>query len=787
MRIPSSALSARATNTPDGSKRDAVTVTTWVTLVLLVVVFLLREVIKYTVKRKLEIDDLLTVIATIFAIGLSITTLILASDGLGDVVPLTVRRANDIMKAYYASNFLYIATLGFAKLALVDFFYKIHKVQQTHRRLIFWFGIFIFAWTFACLVAVAFQCGLPHPWEVLTLHCYDSGTFWIVYCITDMTIDVSIIMLSVNLVFYLNVKTSKKIAVVACFTPRIFVIGASLTRLVYLYPITPHTSPAFNLWLPVICTQVQVSLSIVTACIPYMRPFFDGTESEGRKGDGSRRNMITADEENGRFSSRDYLRGHKRGNGLSEDSTASNSWKYVRTPDVSPRLPSPPPLSPLTPPRLMTPPNCNTTPTNNSRSPSERGLRLKIPNPDIYVQRASIVSPQTASSNALSPECLSPQPLLSGSPSYSPVPLTPQEPTPPPRSHTPPSNTYDSDSEPPVRSPTQRFSLFPTQRAPRYSLVPQAYPKPPVSIHTTISERSRLSSRSHTPAMSVSRTNATSLNATPETRTPSSSQTPSPKPPNTRNTSPSPLLPLLFPVGKTSPRTRSPSFANVAYDDPLRTRAPPATALTSSIPVPAPILAPAPTLYSTSAYSSLPSHYPRTPRTTHASIRTSQQAIPSYHNHNHNYNHSYATTPPTSNPPTFPLPQPPTFTPYTPPISTTHSSPYSNSQSYASQPPSFSPISQSTTSPTSPQRRRNRRILTPHNSSRTVADSPISPVSPPTPVQFWREDAFGNGPGRTVVPGLWEEQRLAAVVVGERPVMRRDLRSSPRIVVQRFE
>lgn len=34
-------------------------------------------------------------------------------------------------------------------------------------------GVFIFAWTLASLAAVAFQCGLPKPWEVFTLHCYN--------------------------------------------------------------------------------------------------------------------------------------------------------------------------------------------------------------------------------------------------------------------------------------------------------------------------------------------------------------------------------------------------------------------------------------------------------------------------------------------------------------------------------------------------------------------------------------------------------------------------------------
>ena len=77
------------------------------------------------------------------------------------------------MKTYYASDFLYISTLGFAKLSLIYFFYSIH-VQRGQRRFALAFALFILAWTFASLAAVAFQCGLPKPWEMLTLHCYST-------------------------------------------------------------------------------------------------------------------------------------------------------------------------------------------------------------------------------------------------------------------------------------------------------------------------------------------------------------------------------------------------------------------------------------------------------------------------------------------------------------------------------------------------------------------------------------------------------------------------------------
>ncbi|KAJ4349678.1 uncharacterized protein N0V89_008295 [Didymosphaeria variabile] len=124
-------------------------------------------------RKKAGIDDLFILTATVFAVGLSVTVLILASDGLGVSGVLTLRRADAIQKGYYASNFLYILTIGFAKLSLISFFYSVHH-QRAQRRAVLAIGFFILAWTLASLAAIAFQCGLPKPWEIFTLHCYNT-------------------------------------------------------------------------------------------------------------------------------------------------------------------------------------------------------------------------------------------------------------------------------------------------------------------------------------------------------------------------------------------------------------------------------------------------------------------------------------------------------------------------------------------------------------------------------------------------------------------------------------
>ncbi|KAF2258221.1 hypothetical protein CC78DRAFT_587384 [Lojkania enalia] len=662
MNILSRPVAARAASITPNDKSAAIIFATAILLGIFVLAFLARETTKFVVLRKFQKDDLLIFLATIFAVGLSITTLILASNGLGILGTLTLRRANTIMKGYYASDFLYVLSICSAKLSLVAWFYDI-GIQRMQRRIVQGFGIFIFAWTLASLIAVAFQCGLPKPWEVMTLHCYNSGAFWIVYCIIDMTTDVSIIMLSVNLVAYVKIKLARKVTVVACFAPRILVIAAALARLIYLFPITPHGNPEFNLWIPVICTQVQVCLSISTACIPYMGIFLKCVDIGLWRSDGYRRT----------------LGGYAKTKGkevYSLDSTAAGtSLKFSRTSDVSPRIPSPAPLSPITPLRWNTPPN------TKPRTPSERGLRLHIPAPET---RQAInndnPSPQTASSHALSPECISPQPLLSPG-----TMRVKRQPSPPPRSHSPrpqafvspygspdPNNLSPQEVAPPVTIPK-----FPRPPSAQYSPFPPAYKKPPLPIPPAPTSRARSTSRDRR----ISNPRMQSNNAA-----------------------------TRFPVRTSSLANQNQRQRQVKFSPTVKQHS-----------------------ASSSQDSTIPSYYTTLPTSQHTSTST-PSVIPSY----------YMTTPPMQ--------------------------------------PSAFPRSPPSHQVSSPQRQRNQRILTPQNSSRRDQISPVSPISPPTPLTFWRTDSSADSAGPSA-GGAWGQQEASR----NWPPIMRDSRSSPKIVLQRSD
>lgn len=277
-------------------------------------------------------------------------------------------------------------------------------------------------------------------------------------------------MLSVHLVACLQVRLSRKFAVIACFAPRILVLSASLVRFILLYPATPHSGPQYRLWVPAIMSQGHVCLSIATASIPYMVPFFKGLHSDLRRTHFTKSRLHSIDEEAGRSKSSLWFRRHNKTKALDLwDPFADADAQYDHVPQVSPCLPTPRPLSPLSPPRPY---------TRLGKQASVRGLNIYIPFRDPRRQRSlDWASPRTESSGALSPSCASPQALLLQSfiPSR-------KAPSPPSRIHSPmptsSSSCYSSRTPTPALTTpyAQRFSLFPPDCS--SSISPQSQQSP---------------------------------------------------------------------------------------------------------------------------------------------------------------------------------------------------------------------------------------------------------------------------------------------------------------------
>ncbi|KAF2998435.1 hypothetical protein E8E13_000162 [Curvularia kusanoi] len=333
-------------------RSPVIEIATYASAGALILFFIARQIMKAIVFRKVALDDLFILMATSFAIGLSATTLILTSKGFGILAFLSDERADTIMKGLYASELLYVFSLCFAKLSILVLFYNV-VVLRTHRFFVLGFGICIFAWSVASAGATAFQCDMPRPWEMMTLRCFNTRIFWLVYCAIDMSTELFIVMLSVDLVAHLRVRMSRKLAVVACFAPRLLVVAAALVRAVYFYQVTPHSRPEYDLWIATVCTQVHVCVSICTACIPYMVPFFKSLQGNMWRSYSTR--SWSTKSRFSHLSGQSPNRLRKREANIRFESPKS-SRNLVKMPErvsiVSPRIPSPMPISPFMPPPI---------------------------------------------------------------------------------------------------------------------------------------------------------------------------------------------------------------------------------------------------------------------------------------------------------------------------------------------------------------------------------------------------------------------------------------------------
>jgi hypothetical protein len=169
-------------------------------------------------------------------------------------------------------------------------------LTKVHLLVIRAIGAVVALWSISAIFAVAFQCGLPTPWDYRSSKCFSAVVFWNVIGSVDILIDVIMIIVPVWLVWTLQMSTSKKIVVIIAFAFRILydsslffcqnlliyhrVIGAAICRLIYLSILEDSPDPTFVDSVTYnVCTQCNATLAVIVACVPTLKPFMDRVES----------------------------------------------------------------------------------------------------------------------------------------------------------------------------------------------------------------------------------------------------------------------------------------------------------------------------------------------------------------------------------------------------------------------------------------------------------------------------------------------------------------------------
>ncbi|KHO00279.1 uncharacterized protein MAM_02202 [Metarhizium album ARSEF 1941] len=272
----------------DSNKSPLIQVLSWFFMVVVILSAIARCGTKLHMVQTLRLDDWLAVAATVVAVAQFTSSIVTAGNGLGQHGDaLTERQRASILKGEYTADLLYVASLGLAKVSTAATVVNI--AAWAHRSAVYGTGAVIVAWAVTGLLVLVFQCQLPAPWDVVTKSCIARPAFWKYFCAVNIITDIVLICFIVHSIRGIQTSLSKRVLVIGVFGSRIFVTPALLFQIIYSEKSLSTADPSFDLWEWSVIMSVVQCLSILTICIPNLKPFLDSLHSGQMRVDDLRR------------------------------------------------------------------------------------------------------------------------------------------------------------------------------------------------------------------------------------------------------------------------------------------------------------------------------------------------------------------------------------------------------------------------------------------------------------------------------------------------------------------
>lgn len=260
-------------------------VVVWVGTALAAIFTVARTRLQYSHNRRLYINDYLICLALIFQLILSVLYQVMsppmygleaAMYGLEQVTTSNIPRFEYYLRLQFAVTYVFWSALWSVKLALLTFFWRLFESVRTQVRPFWWFmcSITIVTWTislflqgFACKPASSFfkLGGCSSPSSV-----YGANLAFHFSSICDIITDFLIMLTPFPLLRKLQINIRQKAILVVIFLLPLFVIAFAILRLV-------ETNASGTTVDPIrlaLFSTVEVSCSIMAACLPSIRLFF---------------------------------------------------------------------------------------------------------------------------------------------------------------------------------------------------------------------------------------------------------------------------------------------------------------------------------------------------------------------------------------------------------------------------------------------------------------------------------------------------------------------------------
>lgn len=244
-----------------------VAVALYTLLSLMLVTVVARLFTRWFIGRRVHSDDIWLAAAAVLGVIQSIMLALALHYGLGmKINTLSPSQLAQYFKYEYVAELLLIATVACSKVSIGLLFKNLMTYGWTLRASQITMVV-IGLWAVASMVALAFQCDLPHPWK-FTGHCIDRAALYQGIGIFNILTDISLVVLPCTLLRTVQLSKWKRSRMMGLLATRLVVCIATGFQMYYATIFAHSSDPTwtnieFSIW-----DVAMMNLSIITAAIP---------------------------------------------------------------------------------------------------------------------------------------------------------------------------------------------------------------------------------------------------------------------------------------------------------------------------------------------------------------------------------------------------------------------------------------------------------------------------------------------------------------------------------------
>ncbi|KAI5923265.1 hypothetical protein F4810DRAFT_669579 [Camillea tinctor] len=263
----------------DNHEAPLVQILTWLMLSFSILAVAAHLITKRALGRKLGSSDAIIFAALVLAIGQAAALLSPDGQAIGNTQEqISGEDFDRALKVLYSAEMLHILTLVVAKISLLVALCAITPITE-HRFAIYSASIVIVIWGITSVFIVAFQCPAPQQWNVFNQGCTDIRSSRTYIAVMDIVTDFCLMVVPSFIIMPVRMSWRKRFTILSGFWFRITTIAVAIVQLIYLRRLRFDIHFLNNLWRPVACQQIIQTLSIMSTCIPFLKPFWASLES----------------------------------------------------------------------------------------------------------------------------------------------------------------------------------------------------------------------------------------------------------------------------------------------------------------------------------------------------------------------------------------------------------------------------------------------------------------------------------------------------------------------------